>query len=166
MSVLTLVRHGQASFFAVEYDQLSALGEDQARRLGQYWARHEELFNEVYVGPRLRHRQTADLVGEQFQSLDLPWPKPVVVPELVMSIADLHGLMTRLAPALALENSTFKDLIDAVDEGDGVHVRASRFQRMFEILLTHWQTALATGDGVESWLTFRDRVQHGLRRII
>ena len=34
MSVLLLVRHGQASFGAADYDQLSSLGEEQSRLLG------------------------------------------------------------------------------------------------------------------------------------
>ena len=41
MSVLTLVRHGQASFFADDYDRLSAAGEQQSRLLGQFWLERE-----------------------------------------------------------------------------------------------------------------------------
>ena len=65
MSVLVLVRHGQASFSADDYDRLSPAGEAQARRLGDYWTRQAEVFDEVYVGPRRRQQQTADLVGGQ-----------------------------------------------------------------------------------------------------
>ena len=35
MSVLLLVRHGQASFGAADYDRLSALGERQSRLVGE-----------------------------------------------------------------------------------------------------------------------------------
>ena len=34
MGTLVLVRHGQASFMAAEYDRLSPTGEAQARKLG------------------------------------------------------------------------------------------------------------------------------------
>ena len=61
MSVLTLIRHGQASFFADNYDQLSELGERQARALGEYWARRELKFDEVYTGPRVRQSHSAEL---------------------------------------------------------------------------------------------------------
>ena len=37
MSMLHLVRHGQASFGADDYDKLSELGWQQSRRLGEYW---------------------------------------------------------------------------------------------------------------------------------
>ena len=38
MSRLFVIRHGQASFLADDYDQLSPLGEEQGRALGAYWA--------------------------------------------------------------------------------------------------------------------------------
>ena len=37
MSVLYVVRHGQASFFTDNYDQLSPKGVEQSRLLGKYW---------------------------------------------------------------------------------------------------------------------------------
>ena len=37
MGTLYLVRHGQASFGAADYDNLSELGHRQAVRLGEYW---------------------------------------------------------------------------------------------------------------------------------
>ena len=36
MAAIYLVRHGQASFGAADYDQLSARGEQQAQLLGQW----------------------------------------------------------------------------------------------------------------------------------
>jgi broad specificity phosphatase PhoE len=82
MSSLTLVRHGQASFFAEDYDQLSALGHAQAGLLGDHWVRRRLGFDEVYVGPRTRQRQTAEAVGERYRQSGLPWPEPVLLPEL------------------------------------------------------------------------------------
>ncbi len=58
MATLYLVRHGQASFGAKNYDQLSALGEQQAARLGAYWAERGMLFDAVHTGTLTRHRQT------------------------------------------------------------------------------------------------------------
>ena len=45
MSTLALVRHAQASFFADNYDQLSPVGEQQARLLGQYWVKRQMRFD-------------------------------------------------------------------------------------------------------------------------
>ena len=58
MGTLYLVRHGQASFGAADYDQLSALGVQQSQRLGA-WLRAQRLrFDAVYTGTLRRHAQT------------------------------------------------------------------------------------------------------------
>ena len=51
VSLLYLVRHGQASFFAEDYDRLSPLGELQARRLGEFFAARGVRFDAAYSGP-------------------------------------------------------------------------------------------------------------------
>ncbi len=61
MSTLTVVRHGQARPFDPNPDQLSALGEEQARALAEYWKRTGVAFDEVWSGSLKRQRQTAEL---------------------------------------------------------------------------------------------------------
>jgi broad specificity phosphatase PhoE len=63
MSTLLVVRHGQASFGAEDYDQLSDLGYEQSERLGAYIADHDRTIDAVYCGPARRHRQTVDGLG-------------------------------------------------------------------------------------------------------
>lgn len=58
MGTLYLVRHGQASFGAEDYDQLSALGHQQSLRLGQYWRERGVTFDAVLTGTLRRHAQT------------------------------------------------------------------------------------------------------------
>ncbi len=58
MGTLYLVRHGQASFGAADYDQLSELGRKQSERLGQYWRERGVTFDAVYTGTLRRHAQT------------------------------------------------------------------------------------------------------------
>jgi broad specificity phosphatase PhoE len=160
MGSLALVRHGQASFFADDYDVLSPLGEAQARHLGDHWARRGEDFDEVYVGPRRRQQRTAELAGEQVRRAGRPWPAPVVVPEL--DEYDLAGLLQGLAPDLARRDRAFAGLVDAhrgsVAEAD----RLRTFQRLFEALLTDWLAAVAVPEAVEGWPVFRERVRRGL----
>ena len=50
MGNLYLVRHGQASFGADDYDQLSELGQAQALRLGEYWRERGMKFDAIYTG--------------------------------------------------------------------------------------------------------------------
>jgi broad specificity phosphatase PhoE len=58
MGTLYLVRHGQASFGAADYDQLSELGRRQSERLGQYWRERGITFDAVLTGTLRRHAQT------------------------------------------------------------------------------------------------------------
>jgi len=58
MGTLHLVRHGQASFGADDYDRLSPLGKRQALRLGQFWRERGQSFDAVYSGTLRRHDET------------------------------------------------------------------------------------------------------------
>ncbi len=58
MGQLYLVRHGQASLGAKDYDQLSPLGALQAQRLGEHWRAQGLRFDAVYTGTLKSHTQT------------------------------------------------------------------------------------------------------------
>ena len=58
MGYLYLVRHGQASLGAADYDQLSPLGEQQSLRLGEHWRTQGIAFDAVITGSLKRHAQT------------------------------------------------------------------------------------------------------------
>ncbi len=79
MGTLYLVRHGQASFGADDYDQLSDLGQRQSQRLGQYLrARHGDAWglDAVLTGTLRRQRQTWEGIAAG-AGLDTPrteWP--------------------------------------------------------------------------------------------
>jgi broad specificity phosphatase PhoE len=76
MGTTYLVRHGQASFGAADYDQLSALGSEQCRRLGAYWRERGQRVDAVLCGTLRRHEQTLAAIAAGLQA-DLPalaWP--------------------------------------------------------------------------------------------
>jgi broad specificity phosphatase PhoE len=64
MGTLYLVRHGQASFGADDYDQLSALGYQQAVRLGEYFLLKGVRFTSAITGTLKRQTQTLAGIGE------------------------------------------------------------------------------------------------------
>ncbi|MDD5029158.1 MAG: histidine phosphatase family protein [Rhodoferax sp.] len=68
MATLFLVRHGQASFGADDYDQLSELGQRQSQRLGHYFAAKSIVFDAVYTGTLRRHAQTLDGLCDGLQT--------------------------------------------------------------------------------------------------
>jgi broad specificity phosphatase PhoE len=62
VGVLLLVRHGQASLGAANYDQLSELGHRQARATGTRLARTDLVIDRVTCGALARQRDTAAAV--------------------------------------------------------------------------------------------------------
>ena len=92
MGTLYLVRHGQASFGADNYDMLSALGQRQAERLGQYLHERDVRFEAAITGTLERQRQTHAGIcrglGEQLPALELP----------ALNEYDSHALIAAVHP--------------------------------------------------------------------
>lgn len=164
MSLLTLVRHAQASFHASDYDELSALGRKQAQLLGEFLVRRRIEFDEVYCGPRLRQRDTAEIVGSVCTQAGRAWPDPVILAEL--DEYDLGGLLHTLAPELSRRDAAFAELQACYRRDENGPDRARSFWRMFEALTMHWATTPGSVAGVEGFPAFRDRVARGLRRVM
>jgi broad specificity phosphatase PhoE len=76
MGTLYLVRHGQASFGADNYDQLSALGTRQCQQLGRYFASKGRRFDTVISGTLQRQIQSQQAIasglGQTSEALRLP----------------------------------------------------------------------------------------------
>ena len=94
MGTLYLVRHGQASFGADDYDQLSPLGRQQAVRLGEYLRPklQDKPLEAVLMGSLKRHRQTWEGIAE---GAGLPHT-PAVWPGL--NEYDSHALIESIHP--------------------------------------------------------------------
>lgn len=138
MSTLTVVRHGQARPFDDNPDQLSALGEEQARTLAAYWRRAGLTFDEVLSGSLQRQRQTAELATSRTPQISDDWNE-----------YDANGILHHFAPPYELEPGADRN---------------RKFQKVFEPAMLAW---LAAQDhaSVETWNSFRDRVLRALRRL-
>ncbi|RDJ00304.1 histidine phosphatase family protein [Dyella solisilvae] len=145
MRELLLIRHGQASFGAEDYDQLSPSGEQQSRLLGEWFATTGARPDEVAMGPRVRHRDTATLCLDA-AGLAL---KPMVLPGL--DEVDHHELLARLRPELSAPGA----LRAAMSQTDDPH-RA--FQRLFTAALARWVSGEYDADYTRSWSEFRAEV--------
>jgi broad specificity phosphatase PhoE len=66
MGTLYLVRHGQASFGADDYDVLSELGHRQCRRLGEYLQARGQRFDAVLRGTLRRHAESLQGIADGF----------------------------------------------------------------------------------------------------
>ncbi len=76
MGTLYLVRHGQASFGAANYDQLSDLGHRQCLRLGEYLRGKGLQFDAVLTGSLQRQIQSERAIAEGLRQPSIPqvWP--------------------------------------------------------------------------------------------
>jgi broad specificity phosphatase PhoE len=137
MSTLTVVRHGQARPFDPNPDQLSTLGEEQARLLGEYWMRLGITFDEAWSGSLKRQMQTAALAISGEVQVSEDWNE-----------YDASGIVRHFAPPYEFEEGADRN---------------RKFQKVFEPAMLAWQ-ACGEHPTVETWSGFRERVLRGLRR--
>ena len=115
-NAIVLVRHGQASFGADDYDRLSTLGTEQARLLGQWWARLGAAPGTVLRGSLRRHRETATasldaLQGQGNARADVATPStPQVIEDAGFDEFDHHEVLARHAPELAAPGALARHL--------------------------------------------------------
>lgn len=163
MSVLTLVRHGQASYMAEDYDRLSALGEEQARKLGEFWVKHRIQFDLCFHGPAKRHKQTLEIASQHVRQAGLSWPESQAVPEL--DEFDAFRMMQLLTPKLVESDPEVRRL-SAVFEANRHTPEAGRMlQKLFEAVSRSWCSGVHDTPELESWSQFRARIQAGIDRI-
>ncbi len=79
---LIAIRHGQASYAAADYDQLSDAGYEQSRRLGRWLLRHAPLPERVVIGAMRRHHQTWEALREAYVDAGVELPAPEVDADL------------------------------------------------------------------------------------
>ena len=161
MSRLTVIRHGQASFFQENYDKLSPLGEEQACALAAYWLDRGERFDRAYCGTLERQRRTGELAREAYGEAGVAWPGVEVMAELDEYPADV--IMGRLLPELCVREQRFRALKEDLDHADEGAGRYRPFHRLLEAVVAVWVSGEYDAGGLEPWKAFRDRVRGALR---
>lgn len=147
MGQIYLVRHGQASFGAADYDQLSELGVEQARLLGRWFGECGHRFTRVISGSLKRHRQTADAcLGE----LAVPLPMTQLAD---FDEYDHDDVLTRHRET---------DPVAAHDQGKS----NATLEKLFRAAMERWMGGQFDSDYRESWSQFRSRCVTGLTRLV
>lgn len=157
MGQIYLIRHGQASFGGANYDQLSELGLEQSRLLGEWFANCGQKFHRVISGSMQRHRQTANAcIGAlpKASRLELDWEIDAGFNEY-----DHHEVLIRHKPEF----------------GDPAEVRRFfaetenaryAFQELFQAAMARWMGGEYDADYREPWPVFRERCVSALRRAV
>ncbi|MES2919797.1 MAG: histidine phosphatase family protein [Pseudomonadota bacterium] len=145
MASIYLVRHGQASFGAENYDQLSALGARQCRLLGEWWRARGLEPGTVLGGPMRRHRQSYEGFCAGFAAT----PALTVAPGLAEF--DHENVIEVHRPEFADKAALVRFLSE--------HPRPRQaFHEFFTGAVTRWHSGGADHEYNESWPHFRDRV--------
>ena len=160
---ITVIRHGQASYLAEDYDRLSPLGKEQARCLGEYWTRNGAAFDAVVSGPARRHVDTANLTGEVLRSAGCPWPDTIVFDELDEFPGE--NIVRIIGPVLADRHPYIRKLADGFEAAESDKRRREIIDELFPELCRRWVAAEVTSPEVETWTGFVRRVTQGVQRV-
>lgn len=146
MSVLTLVRHGQASFGAERYDRLSPLGERQAEHLREHFETIGQPPDRLIAGRPDRQQSTARILAGP-RNIDIT----------IDEAFDEYDAGTLLRLHAERHGTTITDLMGA----DG-RIDPRRFQRRLETVGLAWIAGELADPTLERWSDFRARVARGL----
>ncbi len=147
MSSLILLRHGQAAFGADHYDSISERGRQQALVAGRHFAGRGLRPTRVWLGPRQRHRVTAELALA---------PLGLTPPEATEAALD--------------EFAEGQQILAAAETRQGVRLRGegalsgAESARRYAAEIDAWAENRTVIDGVPPVARFRHGVAQWLRR--
>lgn len=147
VSEFYLIRHGQASFGAKNYDKLSELGHQQARWLGEYFTARNITFSQAFMGDMVRHKETTQgILNGLHQS-------PTVTVDTGFNEFNFQNIGSSY-----LSVNPQNRLPDNPNPAD--------FYRLLKLAMQAWSDDLLPKDSLEeSWLDFQNRVQGALRNV-
>jgi broad specificity phosphatase PhoE len=163
MALLTLVRHGQASYLKENYDQLSDLGKRQARILGEYWIRTKTSFDQVYYGPACRHLRTGEIVADVYRHAGFPWPEPVIVPDMDEYVGT--ALVRTFLPGLLETHEDIRALETEYRRTEEQNAAFKIYDKLFARISRMWVDGELDSPELESWKNFCARIDRGIQMI-
>jgi broad specificity phosphatase PhoE len=153
MSVLLLVRHGQASFGKRNYDALSPRGHEQARILGAALAARGVKPTRIVTGGMRRHAETAEGILAGLEQ------GPEIVVDDGWDEFNFVHVMEVHKPLYKSRALMFADFVRTP-----AAERRAKFQAIFEEATERWTGGGADHDYEESFPAFSQRVDDALRR--
>lgn len=156
MSVLYLVRHGQAGT-REHYDSLSELGRTQARLLGEHFRAQGIHFSAAYSGALARQRATAEeVLPDAGITVDPGWDE-----------FDLSNVYREFAPLLIQDDEQFR--IEYEEMQQAIARKEAAVHRKWndcdKKCVRAWVEGRYPYSG-ESWAAFVERIHAALARVI
>ncbi|MEH6569648.1 MAG: histidine phosphatase family protein [Halioglobus sp.] len=154
MASIYVIRHGQASFGAENYDKLSDLGCRQATVLGHYLRDCNIHFDAAYSGDLQRQRKTAELalasqpgavphtIDARFNEVRNDEQLEFLVPEVIKTNEPIQALMKKGL-------SASKD-----------------YQKVIEGVFNYWVSKQCNEPRIQSWEEYSSAVHAALAQVI
>jgi broad specificity phosphatase PhoE len=139
MADLLIIRHGQASFGADNYDQLSTLGQRQADLTGEFLSQSGVHFSAAFSGDLSRQRETGERILAQLEDA----PSLVIDPRLNEVQTDEQ--MAVMTPLLCEQDPRFATLIEDMNKD------SKSFQKIIETVFNYWVSPNCQVAGIQSW---------------
>ena len=158
MSMIYMIRHGQASFGKEDYDRLSPLGERQARILAKHLLTAGFQPDMAYSGTLARQTATAREVLSAYHAAGRKVPDLEILSGF--DEYDTRAIIRALFPDMAKEDPSLKD------ELPRMYVNKASFKRVFEGAMLRWATGRFDTPEIESWGDLKARVAGSLRFIM
>ncbi|RZJ20797.1 MAG: histidine phosphatase family protein [Acinetobacter sp.] len=150
MTTIYLIRHGQASFGAESYDQLSPNGELQAKLLGQYFDQILKEAPYVVSGSMQRHQQTASLALEQC------FPEAEIQTDNAWNEFNHQQVFAKYEPRFNEPHLLKQDV--AKEDNPRAYLA-----KIFEGAIERWTGGDYHHEYDESWPHFKNRVESALQ---
>ena len=154
MGSIYLIRHGQASFGADDYDVLSPIGVRQAEVLGQHLAQLGVRLDRCVSGSLQRQRHTAQAALQHIEHA------PHLEIDAAFNEFDADAVIRALIPGILGEEPEALDILR-----NGANNRAE-FQRLFAKLIGRWISGAQDQANLQSWQAFVSQVEGGLQRLL
>lgn len=154
MATIYLVRHGQASFGAENYDELSELGRRQAVVAGEFFRDCGIVFDAAYSGDLWRQRETAELVlASQLQAV------PHTIDSRFNEL-DNDQQIKHLIPKVIARRPDIKTLVDKglSDSKD--------YQKVIDAVFNFWVSPECDEPAIQSWADYSGGVRDALENVM
>ena len=154
MASIYLVRHGQASFGAANYDQLSTLGQRQADLTGEFFARVGLSFDAAYAGSLSRQQETGQRVlASQSRACDLRLDERF---DEVNNQEQIDALL----PGLCATDGVLADIVQRDSKS------SKDYQKIIAAVFNAWVNPECNATGIMQWSLYRDGVEAALKDIM
>ena len=155
MGSIYLIRHGQASFGAEDYDNLSELGSKQSHMLGQHFSNIGLNFDKVYTGAMRRHQQTADACLQAMALKDGKLQSAETTTLNDFNEYDHEQVFQVFRPEFKDKTKLTKFLASQANPQKAFHT-------LFTQAVDRWASGQFDNEYTETWSEFKARCKRGL----